>query len=99
MNKFDKLYNKIITEMTEQRKEYIFNTHKEAREFLIKNYNGHGPVYDINGELIDTCRCPSSVHEQLGIPYVQCRQTAEEVEQEFENKLKDLSLPKNPNLI
>ena len=99
MNKFDELYNKIITETTDKKEKFIFDTHKEAREFLTKNYNGHGPVYDINGELIDTCRCISSVHEQLGIPYVQCRQTVEEVEQEFEDKLKDLSLPKNPNLI
>ena len=72
MNKFDKLYNKIITEMAGQKQTFIFNTYQEAREFLNKNYNGHGPIYDINGELIETCRCTKSVHDQLHIPYVQC---------------------------
>jgi len=99
MNKFDELYDKIITETSEQRQAFIFNTYQEAREFLNKNYNGHGPVYDINGELIETCRCPSFVHKQLNIPYVQCKQTVEEHEKEVEDSLKNIVISKNPNLI
>ena len=47
MNKFDELYNKIITETSEQRQAFIFDTYQEAREFLTKNYKGHGAVYNI----------------------------------------------------
>lgn len=92
MNKFDELYNKIITETTEKKEKFLFDTYQEAREFLTKNYNGHGPVYDINGELIETCRCPSFVHKQLNIPYVQCKQTVEEHEKEIEDSLNDYNL-------
>lgn len=86
MNRFDQLYNKIITEMVE--KKFLFDTRKEAREFLNKNYNGHGPIYDINGEMIENCRCISTIHDQMNIPYVQCKQTVEEVKKEFENSYK-----------
>ena len=99
MNKFDKLYDKIITEMSEQRQAFIFDTYQEAREFLNKNYKGHGPIYDINGELIETCRCMKIVHDQMHIPYVQCKQTVEEHEQEVEDSLKNIVISKNPNLI
>lgn len=88
MKKFDELYNKIITETSEQRQVFIFDTYQEAREFLNKNYNGHGPIYDINGEMIENCRCISSIHKQMNIPYVQCKQTAEEVKKEFKNSYK-----------
>ena len=99
MNKFDELYNKIITETTEKKEKFLFDTYQEAREFLNKNYNGHGPIYDINGELIETCRCMSIVHDQMHIPYVQCKQTVEEHEKEFEDSLKNIIISKNPNLI
>ena len=86
MNRFDQLYNKIITEMVE--KKFLFDTKDEAREFLNKNYNGHGAIYDINGNIIENCRCMSFIHDQMNIPYVQCKQTVEEVKKEFENSYK-----------
>lgn len=99
LRKFDKMYEKISTEINGHKKEqevkqekYLFDTYKEAREFLNKNYNGHGPIYDINGELIETCRCMKQIHDQLHIPYVQCKETVEEHEKQFENTLKNLNI-------
>lgn len=89
LEKFNQLYNKIIYENSDKKK-LIFDTYNEAREFLNKNYNGHGPIYDINGDLIETCRCIKSVHDQKHIPYVQCKQTVEQVKQEKEQKIKDI---------
>lgn len=95
LNKFNKICEEISSEINQyktQQDKYIFDTYKEAREFLNKNYNGHGPIYDINGELIETCRCMKSVHDQLHIPYVQCKETVEEHEQQFEQQLKKLNI-------
>lgn len=94
MTKFDKLFHTIMESVTpiEEKEKLVFDTYKEARDFLNKNYNGHGPIYDINGELIETCRCMQRVHDQMKIPYVQCKQTVEEHEAEVENSLKNIKI-------
>ena len=86
MGKFEKIYNLIMEECSSSLKtdELWFKTVRDAQNYLIKHFDGHGTIYDKNGDVIQMCRCMASQHKNYNFPKIYVKTTVEEWEKQFE---------------